>query len=59
MKIALASPEIPGSIKEGLQQLATLAKDAAAGAEFLSTRNDIDKNKIGLYGISQGGWVAP
>jgi predicted amidohydrolase len=30
MKIALASPEIPGSIKEGLQQLDALAKDAAA-----------------------------
>ena len=36
-----------------------LAKDAAAGVEFLATRNDINKTKIGVYGISQGGWVAP
>jgi len=34
-----------------------LANDAAAGAEYLSARNDI--NKIGFYGLSQGGWVAP
>ena len=36
-----------------------LANDAAAGAEYLSARKDINKNKIGFYGLSQGGWVAP
>jgi dipeptidyl aminopeptidase/acylaminoacyl peptidase len=36
-----------------------LAKDAAAGVEYLSTRTDVNIAKIGVYGISQGGWVAP
>ncbi len=36
-----------------------LAKDALAGVSFLKTRKEIDPKKIGLWGISQGGWVAP
>lgn len=36
-----------------------LAGDALAGVEFLKTRNDINKEQIGLFGLSQGGWVAP
>ena len=36
-----------------------LAADAAAGAEFLAMRDDVSKDRIGLFGISQGGWVAP
>jgi uncharacterized protein len=36
-----------------------LAEDALAGVKFLKTRSDIKPDQIGLWGISQGGWVAP
>lgn len=36
-----------------------LAGDAAAAVLYLSGRADIDSNDIGLFGASQGGWVAP
>ena len=38
---------------------ALLAADAQAAIAALTTRNDIDRQRIGLYGISQGGWIAP
>jgi len=37
----------------------TLAKDGSAAVDYLRSRDDIDKERIGLYGISQGGWIAP
>jgi uncharacterized protein len=37
----------------------TLAEDGNAAVNYLRTRNDINKKQIGLYGISQGGWIAP
>ena len=36
-----------------------LAGDALAAVELLKTRNDINPRQIGLWGHSQGGWVAP
>lgn len=39
--------------------LADLAADAAAGARFLRTRAEVDSTRVGLFGASQGGWVAP
>lgn len=36
-----------------------MAKDAIAGVELLKTRKEINPHKIGLWGISQGGWIAP
>jgi uncharacterized protein len=39
--------------------LADLAADAAAGARFLRTRPEVDATRLGLFGVSQGGWVAP
>src|SRR6185436_8443288 len=39
--------------------LRDLAGDALAAVDFLKTRNDIDPHHIGLWGHSQGGWVAP
>ncbi|HUP60355.1 MAG TPA: CocE/NonD family hydrolase [Thermoanaerobaculia bacterium] len=36
-----------------------LAGDAHAGVQLLRTRKDIDAKRIGLFGISQGGWIAP
>jgi len=37
----------------------TLAKDGSAAVDYLRSRYDIDRKRIGLYGISQGGWIAP
>lgn len=36
-----------------------LASDVIAGVEYLQSRPDIDANKIGLHGTSQGAWIAP
>lgn len=36
-----------------------LAADAAAAVRFLQTRRDVDADRIGLAGFSQGGWLAP
>lgn len=38
---------------------ADLAKDAIAGVRELMGRPEIDPHRIGLWGISQGGWVLP
>jgi pimeloyl-ACP methyl ester carboxylesterase len=38
---------------------ALLAADAQAAVATLAQRNDIDNQRIGIYGISQGGWIAP
>lgn len=35
------------------------AKDVLAAVEYLKTRNEIDHNKIGLIGHSEGGIIAP
>ena len=34
-----------------------LASDVLAGVKFLQKRPDINPKQIGLYGISQGGWI--
>jgi len=39
--------------------LEELAGDAVAAVKFLQTRKDIDTNRVGVFGVSQGGWVAP
>ena len=36
-----------------------LAGDALAGLELLKNRPDINPHQIGLWGISQGGWIVP
>lgn len=36
-----------------------LAADAVAGIQFLRARADVDGTKIGIWGGSQGGWIAP
>lgn len=46
-------------IANGERVLGLLADDMAAGVAFLRTRPEIDRNRIGLMGISQAGWVMP
>jgi dienelactone hydrolase len=36
-----------------------LASDWLAGVTFLKSRSDIDPQRIGVHGSSQGGWTAP
>ena len=36
-----------------------LATDAAAGVSFLLTHKNIDARRVGIFGVSQGGWIAP
>ncbi|MCR8842384.1 prolyl oligopeptidase family serine peptidase [Paenibacillus sp. SC116] len=36
-----------------------LAQDLLAGVHALQERSDVMKNKVGVWGISEGGWVAP
>ena len=36
-----------------------LADDMQAAIDKLKLRRDIDPNQIGLWGMSQGGWIAP
>jgi pimeloyl-ACP methyl ester carboxylesterase len=38
--------------------LEDLARDAVAAMEFLAAREDIDRERIGFWGVSQAGWVA-
>jgi pimeloyl-ACP methyl ester carboxylesterase len=50
-----------GSRSGGMSQvdLRDLAGDAAAAVRMLRNRSDIDPKRVGLWGHSQGGWVAP
>jgi dipeptidyl aminopeptidase/acylaminoacyl peptidase len=36
-----------------------LAEDALAAVEYVRNRFEFDRTKIGLVGMSQGGWIAP
>jgi uncharacterized protein len=36
-----------------------LAGDALAGVRYLRGRKEVDPERVGLLGLSQGGWVAP
>ncbi|HET6705797.1 alpha/beta hydrolase family protein [Amycolatopsis sp.] len=37
----------------------TLADDALAAVEVLRKRPDVDPARVGIWGLSEGGWVAP
>jgi pimeloyl-ACP methyl ester carboxylesterase len=39
--------------------LETLAADALAGLHMLQSRADIDPQRVGVWGVSQGGWLGP
>jgi dienelactone hydrolase len=48
----------PGSLASD-DTIATLAGDAAAAARFLAKQKAVDAKRVGLYGLSQGGWIVP
>lgn len=41
------------------ENLTLLARDAAAGVALLASRDDVDGERIGLWGVSQAGWIVP
>jgi pimeloyl-ACP methyl ester carboxylesterase len=41
------------------QSFEDLAADVLTALDFLKTRKEIEPSKIGLWGISQGGWIVP
>jgi uncharacterized protein len=36
-----------------------VAAGGISGVEYLRTRKEIDPQQIGVWGISQGGWLGP
>jgi dienelactone hydrolase len=48
-----------GEANGGTASLETLAGDVLAAASALDRRRDVAPGRIGLWGFSQGGWVAP
>src|SRR6266853_5872220 len=51
-----AGADLSGASRVDLRDLAV---DALAAVTLLKTRDDIDVRQIGLWGHSEGGWVAP
>jgi dipeptidyl aminopeptidase/acylaminoacyl peptidase len=51
-----AGADLSGASRVDLRYL---AKDTLAAVELLKARADIDPKQIGLWGHSEGGWVAP
>ncbi len=53
-------PGVGGSAGDWLaQSMSDRANEALAAIDYLQTRTDIIKEKIGLFGYSQAGWVMP
>ncbi|MEX0690506.1 MAG: alpha/beta hydrolase [Gemmatimonadales bacterium] len=44
---------------EQLVEFRTTAADLAAGVEAMRLRFDLNPDHIGVFGLSQGGWIAP
>jgi pimeloyl-ACP methyl ester carboxylesterase len=43
--------------ERGFQSLENRTEEAMAALHYLQSRSDIQRNGVGLWGISQGGWV--
>lgn len=43
----------------GSRSFSLLAADAIAAVQMLRERDDVDPSRVGLWGLSEGGWVAP
>jgi dienelactone hydrolase len=51
--------EIAGNVANSERVFPILAGDLLAGVQFLKTRSDVDPARIGLFGVSQAGWIIP
>ena len=54
--VGKSSGKYPGSYSSSMVIYAT---DALAAADQLAARSDIDASQIGLWGVSQAGWIIP
>jgi uncharacterized protein len=52
-------PGAPNTNNVSPENLALLADDAVGAVSVVLSRPDIDKARIGLFGISQAGWIIP
>ena len=53
-------PGVGGSTGDWTDQsFQNRAQEVLDSVEFLRRRNDIDQRHVGLWGISQGGWICP
>lgn len=43
----------------GGRSYSLLADDAVAAVQMLQQRNDVNPDQVGLWGLSEGGWVVP
>ncbi len=48
----------PGTLASN-EALSIYANDAGAAARFLAAQPDIDRSRVGFFGLSQGGWIIP
>jgi dipeptidyl aminopeptidase/acylaminoacyl peptidase len=46
-------------VKKSTEVFGQLSSDVVAVAEWVAEQPGIDKHRIGLFGLSQGGWIAP
>lgn len=46
-------------VRNGDRMFADLSSDMVAGVAFLRRQADVDANRIGLFGVSQAGWIIP
>jgi dienelactone hydrolase len=53
-----SSGRFPGSLASE-STISLLADDAVAAADFLAAQPEIDRSRVGLVGLSQGGWIIP
>jgi uncharacterized protein len=51
--------EVAGNVANSERVFPILAGDMLAGVEFLKTRSQVDPARIGLFGVSQAGWIIP
>ncbi len=47
------------SVKKSTEVFGQLSSDVVAVAEWVAEQPGIDKHRIGLFGLSQGGWIVP
>ncbi|MEU7142136.1 prolyl oligopeptidase family serine peptidase [Nocardia sp. NPDC046473] len=57
--VALAFDKRTDGYSHMKRDFSLLADDALAGVETLRGRADVDPAQVGLWGFSEGGWVAP
>jgi len=56
-RFAVLRYEVPSSNESTFETLEYRTEEAVAAIQYLQSRTDIKPNAVGLWGISQGGWI--